>query len=133
MYRVKTEYRHLAEFAPQLTSLDPNNIRKWMKDKVADVEAIIEGFEVPSFSPVEVLKRYNLEDLDLLQIDTDGFDAEIIRMIPFNEVRSAIISFEMLNLSLRDKNSTYNLLMNHGYRLSESQVDCVAYKINSGE
>lgn len=127
MYRVKAEFNHLAEFAPQLTSMDPNNIRKWMKDKVTDVDAIMESFEVPAHSPTELLKQYKLEDLDILQIDTEGFDAEIIRMMPFETIRPVIISFEILNLSDFDKNSVYNRLMDYGYSLSETKVDCVAY------
>lgn len=127
MYRVKKEYHHLADFAPQLTSMDSDNIRKWMRDKIENVEALIESFNVPSFSVQDVLEQNNLCDLDLLQIDTEGFDAEIIKMLPLEKIKPSIINFEILNLSMEDKNSVYTILMDNGYYLSESIVDCVAY------
>lgn len=65
--------------------------------------------------------------LYVLQIDTEGYDAEIIRMIPFETLRPAVINFEILNLSKRDIESVYTLLMDQGYRLHESPMDCMAY------
>lgn len=127
MYRVKQEYHHLAVFAPQLTSMDVNNIRKWMKGKIDNVEKVIESFSVPSLTVDEVIGRYKLVDLDVLQIDTEGFDAEIIKMLPLDKVKPSIISFEILNLSVEDKNHVYGILMDNGYMLSESIMDCVAY------
>jgi len=46
MYRVKREFWHLHEAAPQLTSLDPGNIRKWLADRTPDPDAVMEAFEV---------------------------------------------------------------------------------------
>jgi len=127
MYRVKREFWHLHEAAPQLTSLDPGNIRKWLADRTPDPDAVMEAFEVRAVTFEQLPAEHGMTGLDVLQIDTEGFDAEIIRMIPFPKLRPTIINFEILNLSKGDIESVYTLLMDQGYRLHESKVDCTAY------
>ena len=127
MHRVKPEFHHLHEAAAQLTSLDPQNIRKWLADRTPSPDDVIESFEVRAVTFEQLLAEHKMSGLDVLQIDTEGYDAEIIRMIPFARLRPTIINFEILNLSKADTESTYTLLMNEGYRLHESQMDCTAY------
>jgi FkbM family methyltransferase len=127
MYRVKQDYFHLHVAAPQLTSLDPGNIRKWLADRIANPDEAMETFEIRALTLPQLLAENGMTGLDVLQIDTEGYDAEIIRMIPFESLRPAVINFEILNLSKRDIESVYTLLMDHGYRLHESPMDCMAY------
>ena len=127
MYRVKPEFHHLHEAAPQLTSLDPQNIRKWLAGRTPNPDAVMEAFEVRAVTFEQLLAEHKMSGLDVLQIDTEGYDAEIIRMIPFARLRPTIINFEILNLSKADIEAVYTLLMNEGYRLHESKMDCTAY------
>jgi len=48
-------------------------------------------------------------------------------MIPFPKLRPTIINFEILNLSQKEIEAVYTLLMDQGYRLHESTMDCIAY------
>jgi hypothetical protein len=41
-----------------------------------------------------LLDRFKWSKLDLLQVDAEGFDAEIIKMFPFDRLKPAIIHFE---------------------------------------
>lgn len=127
MYRVKREFWHLHEAAPQLTSLDPGNIRKWLAGRTPNPDEVMESFEVRAVTFEQLLAEHGMTALDVLQIDTEGYDAEIIRMIPFDRLRPTIINFEILNLSKPDIETIYTLLMDQGYRLHESKVDCTAY------
>jgi FkbM family methyltransferase len=127
MYRVKREFWHLHEAAPQLTSLDPGNIRKWLAGRTPNPDDVMEGFDVRAVTFEQLLAEHGMTALDVLQIDTEGYDAEIIRMIPFERLRPTIINFEILNLSKSDTEAIYTLLMDRGYRLHESKVDCTAY------
>lgn len=127
MYRVKRDCWHLHPAAPQLTSLDPGNIRKWLAGRTANPDDAMEIFEVRAVTFEQLLLENRMTDLDLLQIDTEGYDAEIIRMIPFARIRPAIINFEILNLPKSEIEATYTLLMDQGYRLHESRMDCTAY------
>jgi hypothetical protein len=48
-------------------------------------------------------------------------------MSPFDKIKPAIINFEILNLTRGDTNAVYHQLMDIGYRLHESGMDCTAY------
>ena len=46
----------------------------------------------------ELLIRHHIDDLDLLQIDAEGYDLEIIAMIDFNTTRPRFINYERVLL-----------------------------------
>jgi FkbM family methyltransferase len=127
MYRVKPSCWHLHEASQQLTSLDPGNIRKWLAGRIPNPDDAMEAFEVRAVTLEQLLSEHGIAQLDVLQIDTEGYDAEIIRMIPFDKIKPAIINFEILNLTRGDTNAVYHQLMDIGYRLHESGMDCTAY------
>jgi hypothetical protein len=65
-------------------------------------------------------------DLDYLQIDTEGFDYEILKMIDFSIIKPKLIKFESVNLSISDKQSANLLLVCNGYYLFDELGDTVA-------
>jgi FkbM family methyltransferase len=62
-----------------------------------------------------LLKRYGLDKIDWLQIDTEGFDFEIIKMFNISVTRPKVIVYENLHLSAGDKQECINHLLNNGY------------------
>lgn len=64
--------------------------------------------------------------IDLLQIDTEGYDFEIIRSIRFDRIKPAIIRYEHALLSQRDRNACIELLASHGYRILLEDRDTMA-------
>jgi FkbM family methyltransferase len=64
--------------------------------------------------------------IDLLQIDTEGFDFEIIRSIRFDRIKPSIIRFEHALLSERDRNECLKLLSKQGYRFLLEDRDTMA-------
>jgi FkbM family methyltransferase len=56
-------------------------------------EAIV-GVEVPCLRLDELLKAHGITELDLLLIDTEGYDAEIIRGLDLREARPRTLRFE---------------------------------------
>lgn len=87
----------------------------------------VEEITVPSITFSTLLEKYGLRDVDLLQIDTEGFDYEILKMIDFRTFRPAIINFEHLLLVGAIRQRCYALLCEQGYKITESGVDAVAY------
>lgn len=80
----------------------------------------------------ELLQGHHVGEIDLLQIDTEGYDAEILRMIDFNRRRPAIIRFEhgMPNgiMTHAELTACVALLMDHGYVVATEYFDAVAYR-----
>ena len=73
-----------------------------------------------------LIQEYELLELDYLQIDTEGFDDEIIKMINFSQVKPKLIKFESVHLSSEKKLSTVNLLKSQGYKIIDERRDIVA-------
>lgn len=74
----------------------------------------------------KLIEEHKLLELDYLQIDTEGFDGEIINMIDFSQVKPKLIKFESVHLSSEKKLSTVNLLKSQGYKIIDERRDMVA-------
>jgi FkbM family methyltransferase len=79
----------------------------------------------------ELLEQHQVRAVDLLQIDTEGYDSEIIKMIDFARCRPAIIRFEHgmpdNTMSLQQFQACAELLMSHGYYIITEPYDAIAY------
>ena len=80
----------------------------------------------------ELLEQHHVGAIDLLQIDTEGYDAEIIRMIDFARRTPAIICFEHGLpegiMTAAEFKACVDLLMDHGYLILTEDFDAVAYR-----
>ena len=100
-----------------------------VKPEVPD--AFVEAIQVPCVSLEALMQREGLNHIDLLQIDTEGYDAEIIRSIDFSRVRPALIHFEhgmadgVMTRSQFDE--LVSLLNRNGYQVLPENYDAVAY------
>jgi len=117
----------LPEFAQGIASVNPEH-HKLSKVKS---DAIITE-RVKCLSLVELLDHYDIRHLDLLQIDTEGYDAEIVRGIDFNLIHPPIIRFEhWVSLGImtrKELKSVLNFLHNHGYLTMIDTSDALAYE-----
>lgn len=75
----------------------------------------------------DLLIKHQFKTLDFLQIDTEGYDFEIIKTIDFSQLKPLIISYENLHLGEQDKISCEELLVEHGYRLEHIGSDSIAF------
>jgi len=79
----------------------------------------------------ELLKSEGVTRIDLLQIDTEGFDFEIIKMIDFNQCKPHLIHFEHGLpdgvMKMEDLQACITLLTNQGYYVVMETYDVLAY------
>lgn len=94
-------------------------------DKVTEFDLEEETVDGKPFS--WLVKEFNLNSVDYLQIDTEGFDAEIIKMIDFDNFSTKILKFEIANLLEREIFEVKNILGEKGYFLQRIKGDMVAY------
>jgi len=92
-----------------------------------DFESLIEEVVLPTVTVEGLLTKRQVPQLDLLIIDTMGHDFEIIRSLPFDRIKPAVIHFEHSLLSIRDRNDCLNYLEAQGYKLARVAVDTIAY------
>ncbi len=95
---------------------------------------VIVSQKVACMSLSELMAAHQYPRLDLLQIDTEGYDAEIILGIDYRALRPAIIRFEH---GLREETMSNDTFQNvvdklhqHGYELAIEDSDAIAYQRN---
>lgn len=98
---------------------------------------------VPSLSFTDLCKKYNLTEINFLQIDAEGYDCEIIKSIDFTKVSIDVIKYENWSFSMDcytrygEEGQKYgvngmayvaNLLQGLGYTLEEGKANIIAMK-----
>jgi FkbM family methyltransferase len=74
----------------------------------------------------QLLAEANVQRVDLLQIDTEGYDFEIIKMVDFTKLKPALIQYEHRVLSGQEHRECRRLLKHHGYAVYELPFDDLA-------
>jgi FkbM family methyltransferase len=127
LYRVDmAKAAGLPEWVKAIASVDPDHHRK-----SGTPSEVIRAERVRCVTFAELLDQQRIDRIDFLQIDIEGYDHEIIRMIDFTRLRPAIIRFEH-NLSKRvmrreDFLDCMRLLVDAGYYILMDPMDAVAY------
>jgi len=119
-----------ARWATGLTSFNKEVIIKAFNNGYVFKQALKEGLEVPAdwnkrivaleidvVSVSTLLDQYRLEDINVLQIDTEGYDYEVLKMFNLKEIRPDLVIYENDHLSDHDKEESYRLLRNADYQI----------------
>lgn len=132
LYRVKPE--HLSKvpaFAKGIASFDPNH---WRKTSLVPDQDFMRSEIVKCISYSQLLKEYDIDEIDLLLIDTEGYDYEILMGMDFSDVKPRIIRFEH---GLRDRvmpQSNFlevvERLNSNGYQIIAESYDATAYLLD---
>ena len=124
--------------------VDPNNKEypEWTKGTpsfnkahhelsfIEEKDLVEEMVKCISFS--DLIEQYKIDKIDLLQIDTEGYDAEIIKMIDFEKINPTIISFEhgirQGIMTLQQFQQCQEILLKNNYNIIILEYDAIAYK-----
>ncbi|MFY0689214.1 MAG: FkbM family methyltransferase [Cyclobacteriaceae bacterium] len=128
-----------ARWATGLATFDRETLVNQIERNYVDRRASRDGLSTPSNTDdyivheevacttiTHLLKKHKFEKLDLLQIDTEGYDFEIIKTIDFDFIKPRIVCFEMMHLSDSDKQACEALFEQHGYRFEAINSDGIA-------
>jgi FkbM family methyltransferase len=91
------------------------------------VQGEVETIAVPTITFATLLKKHGLEQVHLLQVDAEGYDYEIIKMIDFDLMQPVIIHFEHGLLSEEDCYHCFRYLNERGYKITNNEANTVAY------
>jgi FkbM family methyltransferase len=87
---------------------------------------LIEKIKVPTLRLDSVLKSHGIETIDVLVVDTEGFDAAVISTIDLEEYKPKLIMFEHVHLSAHGSEGLRNTLTRQSYEFIFDGYDCVA-------
>jgi FkbM family methyltransferase len=85
---------------------------------VPGLESMLETQEVRAVTFATLFEECGVDRLDFLQIDTEGYDGEILRLFDFERYKVPIVNFEHKHLSRQDSERSLSLLIDHGYKIA---------------
>jgi FkbM family methyltransferase len=88
----------------------------------------IQTIEVPTMPLSRIVSEAGLERIDLLQVDTEGFDDEIVRMALELPSPPRFINFEHLHLSKKAEANLHHELRSAGYSWVKCDWDTLAWR-----
>jgi FkbM family methyltransferase len=135
LYRVKPNLEgKLQAFAKGIASYDPNH---WRKSKMIPNQDFIEQLKVSACPLSTFILENHIKEVDLIIIDTEGYDYEILKAILLLSVKPKIIRFEH---GLRDGIMTSEEFLDictqlnkSGYQVIPESYDATAFQLNPTE
>jgi len=125
-YRIKPGETRGPEWLHMIASFD-KSVLLTHADRIPDLESMIVTEQVRCVTFDTLFKENDFEHIDLLQIDAEGFDAQVLRLFDVPTRKPAIIRFEHKHLTGPDYGMSLNMLANQGYNLAICGQDTVAY------
>jgi FkbM family methyltransferase len=96
-------------------------------DMVSDIASRIEEIQVRCISFATLVNEIGNRVVDILLMDTEGYDFAILKMINFSDIKPSIICYEHIYMSKAEQRAAAELLTRQGYRLTKDNLDTVAY------
>ncbi|MEN8247338.1 MAG: FkbM family methyltransferase [Bacteroidota bacterium] len=128
-----------ARWATGLTTFDRDVLEKAIDSGHVAGHAQKSGIELPqnrqdyiteeaieTITPESLLKKHNISNVDLLAIDTEGYDFEVIKMFNVPKLKPRVIVYENMILSDKDKKEAATFLEEAGYLTRNIKKDTVA-------
>jgi FkbM family methyltransferase len=103
------------------------DVRKKFKALGLRVDDCIGAESVQAHTFQSLLEKHGIWKYDLLQIDTEGFDYEVIKMAQLDRYRPTLLNYEHEYMSEKEKRECWSYLISLNYHLFRHGVDTTAY------
>lgn len=110
---------------PEKTRFSSENSPAALYKALTDA-AVEEKVECMSLNTL--LTKHNVERIDVLQIDTEGYDVKILRQLDFSVHKPTLINMEWQWLLAEERQEVVLLLRSNGYALYNCSPDLFAVK-----
>jgi FkbM family methyltransferase len=104
----------------QVASLDRLHV---LKHLAPEMHAAVKEIPVECLTVNALLCRNNIQKIDVLHIDAEGFDYVILRQFDFTAFHPRIILFEHKHLTNPDRLAARTMMKTAGYKVEEMETD----------
>jgi FkbM family methyltransferase len=126
IYRIKSGM-HSPGWLHQIASFDKSNVMKHAAH-ISNLDSLIEIEYVRGLTFDTLFKELEIDHVDLLQVDAEGYDSTILRLFDVPYRKPAIIRFEHRHLSAGDYRQIVTMLIAQGYKIAADRADVLAYR-----
>lgn len=113
------------EWAKGIGSLDIFHYKKSGIHKIDMMEEKVDADNLMNIIDNNILTF----ELDYFQVDTEGFDFEVIKMLDFNKIKPNIVKYEYVNLNKQDNENLVTILKNQNYFLFVENGDKIGINL----
>lgn len=92
-----------------------------------NLEKFIVGQKVKAINVETLIKKYTEGKVDMIFIDTEGYDFEILKQFDLKTLRPSVVYYEHKHLCLADKNKSWAMLTEQGYKVEHDRLNTFAY------
>lgn len=119
------------KWATGIASFDKATLLKHRR-VLPGLEENLKIIEVPTYSFDQLLERNNIHEVLLLQLDTEGYDFELIKQITSLGVFPRLLQYEHKHLSYSDQFNARAMLSKFGYSFLTKLEDTIAIYKDQG-
>lgn len=132
MYRKKGDSSVGADGATYASSVASTN-RDVVARQLRIAQHDIEKIEVPCTTLDALMQKHELHDLDILQIDTEGYERDVLETLDLVRHAPRLIQFEHGHMRPGDITHVFGRLSKHGYRMlyGGRQIDSLACHVSA--
>ncbi len=125
-YRVREGVSHFPYWSEGLGSFDLNVVlsHRWAMPDISDY---IVTEEVKCIALRSLLLKHDVKKIDLLSIDTEGYDYEIIKQIDFDKLSPLVLIYEHKHMKRDERKRCESMLRAHRYALRKQRGNTLAY------
>ena len=123
--RARQELPGMPDWFDGLGSFDRSHIARW---EGGVLEPYIVEASVPCLPLPALLARHGVRRVDLLLIDTEGYDYQVLRQVDLVATPPAAVLVEYKHLTGPDHKALRTLLRRHGYRVYDCHQDYLAVR-----
>ena len=95
---------------------------------VPDLDSHIRSEDIDCVALNDLLAGVEADHIDLLQIDVEGYDHELVRVLDLERFAPSIVRFEHLHLTRAQHEASVDRLVANGYRVCLEEHDTLAYR-----
>ena len=127
-YRLKTDHDpNLPNWYSELGTLNKEIILEH-RDEVIGFDDLLIEEKIKTISFNSLLKKHNIKTVDLIEIDTEGHDLEILKLINFIDLKVDIVIFEHAHLKKSDHKRSIKMLNKNGFNLFTDSWDTIGIR-----
>ncbi|MDQ6814014.1 MAG: FkbM family methyltransferase [Bacteroidota bacterium] len=124
IYVIDEKYKEeVPEWYFQLGSFNKNVL---LSHNIPDVEKNLTEMEVGLITLQQVIEENSIHQIDFLQIDTEGYDLEVLKTLDFNKSLPKVILIEYIHLSLAERKQLIKIFKANGYKTYRCNNDFIS-------
>jgi len=113
------------EWAGMLSSFDRETLLSH-REFFPEIDSFLHSEEIECVALNDLLAEADAGNIDLLQIDVEGYDHELVRILDLERFAPSIVRFEHVHLRREQHEVCIDKLIAHGYRVCLEEHDTLA-------